>query len=852
MFNFSDYYGIIMIGLVMLIVFILYCTVGFKSDARAKKAMRRVKMQKAAEMNFNTVEEYEAYIEAQEAKTTEKKQKRKTKKTAANGGKHQHTAGHDDQTVLSVEKGGKGGETQVTPVFSGSMNDIAKEINMEDIQHLIAEQQNNHISVDIDDDGNMDSVHIPNEAIGEQIRQVAMDAVAQSGGQKTDDLTETVVIPKAKMAEELNKQDDEAEGKAQSAAVKTEAKVEPQPEPQNSIVDESAVDTGNGGKLDLEQIKEMLKNARCGEEKVSAPADDSDVVVPPATPYVQSIPRILNTKEAIAVPSEAPKVTTFYPDGKVMRDNKPVTKRSFYRNEYDAQSKAEEQPQAESKAADNDTVITEDKVLTAETAKQADAEIKAETKEETSDKTAKAEIQETAAKDTAPAPQAEVKSEAAAPQAEIEENKENKKANEIGGSIEVAAETASDTENSQAAQAEPAKAAEPQEAIKEEVKEEVKKEIKNEEINKEEINKKIKNEAVTEEANEAQSAVAENTAENDQQSTAKETEPQNSDVQPQTTAAAEAEDNENEVVAEQNAENTTETAEQNGGESTETIKTAEPKKGGAFSRMKEKFGKKASKAAKTAVETGAAAAVTAAAGAAAEKAAGAAVLSGVQGEDDTQSQKPQTANREKNDEQAENNRRSDILMPEKPKAFGRRMAWLAVPNMGSAEVLKALNLKDIAPANWTNGLAKAYEKNDALFVTPNLGGWTLVIGHALWQKIDVSQPVERSVWLQKLADSFREVFYFSSDDDTKNHGWFYIRDGLLVRAYGYSGELDEVMWNFGQESQEEHKLIQGFAMGKTKVVPTEKDVLTLAAAWSVDPTFSHDNSRPDIGFMGRL
>ena len=85
-----------------------------------------------------------------------------------------------------------------------------------------------------------------------------------------------------------------------------------------------------------------------------------------------------------------------------------------------------------------------------------------------------------------------------------------------------------------------------------------------------------------------------------------------------------------------------------------------------------------------------------------------------------------------------------------------------------------------------------------------------------------------------------------------NHGWFYIKNGLLVRAYGFSGELDEVMWNYGQLSQEEFKLINGFAMGKTKVVPTEKDVLALAAAWSLDTSFTNDKSRPDIGFIGNL
>ena len=706
--NINGLGGVITVIIVMLAVLIIYCTVGFRAEAKAKKRQKKAAMRKAAELNFNTVEEYEAYLEETEKKN--RADKKQAKKEAKEQVKLAKQAAKTEKVNAKVKKGVEKQAEQKAAAnkVDYDINSISGEINTEDIEKLINEQEAKENEIDL-------AMNVPNPHIEEQMKSFVENAVAQNGeadvqaeAEQAVDLSEAAEAEKTADLAEENQETAEpmAEPKAEAFEMAVEQEAETVAEkttkvmaaPEN-IIDESGVETGGGKKIDLAQLKDLFKNAKIIDN--SQKDDNTDYLDGediPVNPYVHSIPKILNTKEAIAVSQNAPNVTTFYPDGKVVRDNKLVTKRSFYQ---DAETETEDNAvQAEATANDeqNTTAVKGDLL----------ADDKAEEK-------------------------------AVEPVAEADTKAEDKADDKV---VEVTAQADAPAQ---------VKAEElPQEQPQEQPKVEVKAESKAEE------------------------------------------------PQAEPTVEAEAENLENTLVL--------------------------------------PIGDKKAAAATTAAATAATAtAVTATAAAVktAEKAEPA---------KETADSDMKIANKPKVD---------DVLMPEKPKAFGYKTAWLAIPNMGGAEVLKALGLKNIAPANWTSGLASAYD-NQELFVTPNLNGWTLVAGRALWDKIDLNQSIEKIGWLQKLADSFHEVFYFTTMSDLGNHGWFYIKDGLLVRAYGYSGELDEVMWNFGPLSREEHKLIQGFAMGKTKVVPTEKDVLALAAAWTVDTTFTNDNSRPDIGFVGNL
>lgn len=203
---------------------------------------------------------------------------------------------------------------------------------------------------------------------------------------------------------------------------------------------------------------------------------------------------------------------------------------------------------------------------------------------------------------------------------------------------------------------------------------------------------------------------------------------------------------------------------------------------------------------------------------------------------------------------------TDNLMPESPLPFGGKIAWLAIPGYKPSEVIAALRLAEIEPANWTAGLTQAYSTDDKVFVSPVLDGWVLVIGKTLWRKADMNRSAENIGWLKTVGQMFGNACFFSSMKGLGNHGWVGIRDGAIVRAYGYSGELQELIWLVGEPTEEEIAVNPGFATEMQErnqadfrpVIPDEKMVLELAARWSVDPTFAGKKYPADYGFLGRV
>ena len=204
--------------------------------------------------------------------------------------------------------------------------------------------------------------------------------------------------------------------------------------------------------------------------------------------------------------------------------------------------------------------------------------------------------------------------------------------------------------------------------------------------------------------------------------------------------------------------------------------------------------------------------------------------------------------------------KGDGLLPEAPLPFGPKMAWLAIPGYQPSEVIAALRLGDVAPANWTKGLGEAYADNNQVFVTPTLSGWVLVVGKTLWQKADMNRSAENIQWLKEVGRLFGNACFFSTMRGLGNHGWVGIRGGNIVRAYGYSGELQELIWLLGEPTEEEIAINPAFANEMQErrepnfrpIVPDEKMVLAMAAAWSVDVSFSSRRYPPDFGFLGTL
>jgi len=193
-----------------------------------------------------------------------------------------------------------------------------------------------------------------------------------------------------------------------------------------------------------------------------------------------------------------------------------------------------------------------------------------------------------------------------------------------------------------------------------------------------------------------------------------------------------------------------------------------------------------------------------------------------------------------------------VVKPEKPLAFGYKMAWLAIPNMQPNEVIERLELDNVRPTNWTGGLTAAYDNTKELFISPQINGWVLVVGKVLWSKIDLDTPAEQNSWLQRMGRRFPELYYFSSMRTLGNYAWLYMRNGEIVRAYGLSSELGEVMWDIGQPTTSELSANIGFVTGNAELMVDEKTVLSVAAGWTISTTFDEGEYTADIGFIGKL
>jgi hypothetical protein len=82
-----------------------------------------------------------------------------------------------------------------------------------------------------------------------------------------------------------------------------------------------------------------------------------------------------------------------------------------------------------------------------------------------------------------------------------------------------------------------------------------------------------------------------------------------------------------------------------------------------------------------------------------------------------------------------------------------------------------------------------------------------------------------------------EVQFFATHRVTELHRWQRAVDGDLIRAFGYVGQTGEVTTWHGEPGPAERAAGLPAELGEeTTVLVGEKDVLTVADAWSIDPT----------------
>ncbi len=183
----------------------------------------------------------------------------------------------------------------------------------------------------------------------------------------------------------------------------------------------------------------------------------------------------------------------------------------------------------------------------------------------------------------------------------------------------------------------------------------------------------------------------------------------------------------------------------------------------------------------------------------------------------------------------------ETIQPESPAAFGYKPGWLAVRAKDPETVIKALGLRGQKRANWTTGLAGI--RANRWFVSPSLDGWVLVIGSG-----DRGISQER---FSQISRCFSEAQAYVSNSKKSMYAWAWYHGGDCVRAYAIcrgqvvmdEGELtrEEIALGFGRFPRREGGTREGFPDGDA--------VLSIAAAWGIDPMMEGASYPPDLGWL---
>jgi hypothetical protein len=190
--------------------------------------------------------------------------------------------------------------------------------------------------------------------------------------------------------------------------------------------------------------------------------------------------------------------------------------------------------------------------------------------------------------------------------------------------------------------------------------------------------------------------------------------------------------------------------------------------------------------------------------------------------------------------------------PDLPRPFGPRCVWLAVHGATTAAVARELQLNDVAPSGWEAGVKGAYAGR--VFVTPPIDGWVLAASVRFPDAGDATHEDRATPLLKRLSNVFGEVQYFGTYDEIGWSAWARFRNGAAVRKVAVLGAQDALLWNEGEPTTAELSLgLTPKGPGKDAPALDEKAVLSLARAWSLDPsTLESRHLGPSLGISGAL
>ncbi len=190
--------------------------------------------------------------------------------------------------------------------------------------------------------------------------------------------------------------------------------------------------------------------------------------------------------------------------------------------------------------------------------------------------------------------------------------------------------------------------------------------------------------------------------------------------------------------------------------------------------------------------------------------------------------------------------------------------WIAVRANNKDKIAQILELENVRPANWNSGIREAY--GSKVFITPQIGDWTLIVGYGLMVGAAVTESDE-SNWhknqINKLSKVFGEAQFFATHRVTEYHTWGKSIDGEIKRYYSYLGEKgeNELIEGIPTPIEDKFNLINTFSEEANDekywerediVIPDEDLVMKIASGWSVDPTWLEERTdiKYELGLLG--
>lgn len=199
--------------------------------------------------------------------------------------------------------------------------------------------------------------------------------------------------------------------------------------------------------------------------------------------------------------------------------------------------------------------------------------------------------------------------------------------------------------------------------------------------------------------------------------------------------------------------------------------------------------------------------------------------------------------------------KNPCLVPDRPIAIGYKCSWFAVRDTNVQELAALFGLSQVQACNWACGLEAA--SKDSVFISPPIQGWRLVLG----RQLPFAATEEVAALLTRASHLAEEAQFFATHRVVEFHCWMKAQAGTLVRAYAYLGDHNEVTQDIGPRTTDEPDgLLTTATLALLEededlmpVYPDEELVMTIAAAWSIDPNApTLDNELPALGVLGTI